>query len=302
MTLQALLAQARRRLADTLGLPADEARSEAQILMRRALGDVSRAWLISHGDQPLTAGAQTQFDSLLRRRLQGEPVAYILGRREFYGLELAVTPDVLIPRPDTETLVEAALPHIPPYGPCRILDLGTGSGAIAIAIAKHRPEAAVTASDRSGAALAVARENARCLGTANLRLLHSDWFSALAGESFDIIVSNPPYIAAADPHLEQGDLRYEPHSALASGPDGLDDIRRIAASAPAYLAPDGWLLLEHGFDQAESVAGLLADAGFTEIGHATDLAGIRRVTLGKYRRADNAARIRPAAPGHQCRR
>lgn len=282
MTLQALLTQARRRLADTLELPADEARIEVQALLRHALGDKSRAWLIAHAERTLTANEQLHFDSLLHRRLQGEPIAYILGRREFYGLEFLITSDVLIPRPDTETLVEAALQRIPRHQRRRILDLGTGSGAIAIAIAANRPESVVFATDRSEAALAVALGNARRLAANNVRLLHSDWFSALAGEVFDIIVSNPPYIAAADPHLEQGDLRYEPHSALASGPDGLDDIRRIAASAPAYLAQDGWLLLEHGYDQAEAVAGLLEDAGFTEIGHAADLAGIQRVTLGKY--------------------
>lgn len=282
MRLQALLAQAQRRLAETLELSADEARIEAQALLRHALDGVSRAWLITHAEQTPTAAEQASFDSLLQRRLQGEPVAYILGGREFYGLEFVVAPGVLIPRPDTETLVEAALQHIPQNRRWRILDLGTGSGAIAIAIAANRPLSAVVAVDSSEAALAVARENAERLGANNVRLLHSDWFSALAGEAFDIIVSNPPYIAAADPHLEQGDLRFEPRTALASGEDGLDDIRRIAAVTPAYLAQDGWLLLEHGYDQAERVAGLLKEAGFTEIGHATDLAGIQRVTLGRY--------------------
>lgn len=281
MTLQALLGQAQRRLAAILELPAGEARIEAQILLRHALGDVSRAWLISHDEQSLTAEEQSRFDSLLHRRLHGEPVAYILGGREFYGLQLTVTPDVLIPRPDTETLVEAALRHIPRHGPCRILDLGTGSGAIALAIAVNRPESTVTATDRSAAALAVAQDNARRLGAANLRLLRSNWFSALAGEAFDIIVSNPPYIATADPHLVQGDLRFEPADALEAGEDGLDDIRQIVAAAPAYLAQGGWLLLEHGYDQAEQVASLLKGTGFTEVGHAADLAGIQRVTLGK---------------------
>lgn len=282
MRLQALLAQAQRRLAETLELSADEARIEAQALLRHALDGVSRAWLITHAEQTPTAAEQASFDSLLQRRLQGEPVAYILGGREFYGLEFVVAPGVLIPRPDTETLVEAALRHIPQNRRWRILDLGTGSGAIAIAIAANRPLSAVVAVDSSEAALAVARENAERLGANNVRLLHSDWFSALAGEAFDIIVSNPPYIAAADPHLAQGDLRFEPRTALASGEDGLDDIRRIAAVAPAHLAQDGWLLLEHGYDQAERVADLLKEAGFTEIGHATDLAGIQRVTLGRY--------------------
>ena len=162
-----------------------------------------------------------------------------------------------------------------------MLDLGTGSGAIAIAIASQRPQASVIAVERSDDALKVARHNAERLGTHNLRLLQSNWFSALAGQEFDVIVSNPPYIAAADPHLQQGDLRFEPPSALASGPDGLDDIRTIAAQAPAFLARGGWLLLEHGYDQAAQVAALLNQAGFEAIGHAADLAGIQRVTLGK---------------------
>lgn len=270
-----------------LGLPADEARVDAQTLLRHALG-VSRAWLIAHADHVLDTNEVMQFERLLQRRLQGEPVAYILGNREFYGLDFSVAPGVLIPRPDTETLVEAALQLIPETsagerkGPLRILDLGTGSGAIAIAIAVNRPEATVTALDQSEAAVAIARTNAEKLGAKNLRLLQSNWFSAVTGETFDIIVSNPPYIAAADPHLSQGDLRFEPSSALASGTDGLNDIREIVATAPTHLQRGGWLLLEHGYDQAERVAGLLKEAGFTEIGHATDLAGIQRVTLGRF--------------------
>lgn len=287
MTPQALLTAARQQLVQTLGLPAAEARVDAQTLLRHVLG-VSRAWLIAHADEPLGSEQLTHFNHLLQRRLQGEPVAYILGNREFYGLDFSVAPGVLIPRPDTETLVEAALRLIPETStgeqkdPLRILDLGTGSGAIAIAIAVNRPEAAVTAVDQSEAAVTIARQNAEKLGTTNLRLLRSDWFSALGNEHFNIIVSNPPYIADADPHLSQGDLRFEPASALASGPDGLNDIRQIAATAPAHLERGGYLLLEHGYDQAERVADLLKEAGFTEIGHATDLAGIQRVTLGRF--------------------
>lgn len=280
MTLQALLNDARQRLIQALGLPPDEARSEAQILLRETL-QVTRAWLIANAEQTLTDTQAADFEQLLQRRLQGEPVAYIFGRREFYGLELAVAPGVLIPRPDTETLVEAALTRIPAQAPLCVLDLGTGSGAIALAIAVNRPQASVTAVDRSEVALSIAQINADKLGATNLHLLHSDWFAALAGETFDLIVSNPPYIANADPHLQQGDLRFEPPGALASGPDGLDDIRRIVAAAPEHLNANGWLLLEHGYDQAERVAELLDAAGFTEIGHAADLAGIQRVTLGK---------------------
>jgi release factor glutamine methyltransferase len=287
VTPQALLAAARQQLVQTLGLPADEARVDAQTLLRHALG-VSRAWLIAHADQVLDTKEVARFEYLLQHRLQGEPVAYILGNREFYGLDFSVAPGVLIPRPDTETLVEAALRLIPETsageqkGLLRILDLGTGSGAIAIAIAVNRPEAVVTAVDQSEAAVTIARQNAEKLGITNLRLLQSDWFSALENEHFNIIVSNPPYIADADPHLSQGDLRFEPVSALASGPDGLNDIRQIVAAAPAHLERGGYLLLEHGYDQAERVAGLLKAAGFTEIGHATDLAGIQRVTLGRF--------------------
>lgn len=289
MTPQGLLTEARQQLVQTLQLPADEARVDAQTLLRHALS-VTRAWLIAHADHALGSEEQARFEGLLQRRLRGEPVAYILRSREFYGLDFSVAPGVLIPRPDTETLVEAALQLIPEntlsshpsFTSGRVLDLGTGSGAIAIAIAVNRPDSTVTAVDQSEAAVAIARQNAEKLGATNLRLLQSDWFSALTGERFDFIVSNPPYIADADPHLSQGDLRFEPSSALASGTDGLDDIRRIVATAPVHLERGGWLLLEHGYDQAERVAGLLKEVGFTEIGHATDLAGIQRVTLGKF--------------------
>jgi release factor glutamine methyltransferase len=281
VAIRALQTQAQSQLADVLGLPVDEARIEAQILLRHALGDVSRAWLMARTEQALTTEQLARFDGLLQRRLQGEPVAYIIGRREFFGLDYGLTADVLIPRPDTETLVEAALQRIPASQSCRVLDLGTGSGAIAIAIAVHRPLAKVTAVDRSEAVLEVARGNAESLSASNVRLLRSDWFSALEGEVFDVIVSNPPYIAATDPHLSQGDLRFEPSSALVSGEDGLDDIRAIVAQVPAHMASGGWLLLEHGYDQAVQVAGLLEGAGFEDVGHAADLAGIARVTLGR---------------------
>jgi release factor glutamine methyltransferase len=280
-TIAQLLLEARRGIASALALPENEARIEAQALLRRALGDVTRAWLIAHESDALAADQAEAFALLLQRRLSGEPVAYVLGEREFYGLNFSVTPQVLIPRPDTETLVEAALAQIPRHQPCRVLELGTGSGAIAIAIAKHRPLANVTGIDRSPAALEVARENARKLGAGNAEFRLSHWFSALAQEKFDVIVSNPPYIAADDPHLSQGDLRFEPASALAAGADGLDDIRLIVSAAPAHLVPGGWLLLEHGYDQAEQVAGLLRAVGFGEVASVTDLAGVLRVTQGR---------------------
>ena len=282
MTPQALLNQARQQLAAELGLEASEARIEAQMLLGEAL-NVSRAWMIANAEEALPPELNDRFLTLLQRRLGGEPVAYILGRREFYGLEFKVGPGVLIPRPDTETLVEAALQRIPAQSPMRVLDLGTGSGAIAIAIAVHRPLARVVAVDASPAPLDIARKNAAALGAANLLLLHSDWFSALEHQRFEIIVSNPPYIAATDPHLTQGDLRFEPSSALASGADGLDDIRRIIETAPEHLEAAGWLLLEHGYDQSGRVAELLKAEGFAEVGHAADLAGIERVTFGRKR-------------------
>lgn len=293
MTIQVRLLQARRSIIQALDLPETEARIEAQVLLRRALGDVSRAWLIAHEHDSLQPAQIEQFQTLLNRRLAGEPVAYILGRREFYGLDFTVTPEVLIPRPDTELLVELALERIPQdlpslrFSPAsgregcyRVLDLGTGSGAIAIAIASQRPQAEVTAVDISQAALAVAQANAEKLQTPNVRLLQSDWFAALENETFDVIVSNPPYIAQTDPHLAQGDLRFEPSGALAAGIDGLDAIRQLIMRAPAHLASGGWLLLEHGYDQVQAVAVLLDTNGFKQVESQPDLAGILRVTAG----------------------
>ncbi len=268
-------------LGEKLKLSAGEARIEAQALLCSALGGVSRAWLIAH-DQELPSRIQAEtFSNLLQRRLAGEPVAYILGAREFFGLNFRVTPEVLIPRPDTETLVEAALEKIPENESCRVLDLGTGSGAIAIAIAINRPQSRVSGVDRSPDAVRVANENARLVGAGNVDFQVSDWFSAIVNSRYDFIVSNPPYIAADDPHLSQGDLRFEPITALASGTDGLDDIRHLVREAPKFLAPRGWLMLEHGYDQAERVTQLMRAAGFSEVRSAADLAGILRVTLGQ---------------------
>ena len=216
----------------------------------------------------------------MQRRLNGEPIAYILGSREFYGLQLKTTPATLIPRPDTETLVEAALAKVPQNASLNILDLGTGTGAVALAIASQRPQTKVTAVDASLEALKVATENAQSLNLCNVRLIESNWFSALGSEKFDVIVSNPPYIAKDDEHLKQGDLRFEPLSALASGVDGLDDIRKIIQDAPEYLNPNGWLMLEHGYDQAEAVAALLKARSFSQIADAKDIAGTLRVTFG----------------------
>jgi len=267
-----------------LALDPRVARLEAQILLGKSLGGRSRAWLIAHDRDPLTPPQAAAFQELLGRRLAGEPVAYILGEREFYGMTFKVTPAVLIPRPETELLVELALARLSKDSPARVLDLGTGSGAVALSIAAQRPQAMVTAVDISPAALEVARENAQRLAISNVRFLQGAWFTALPPQDkFDLIVSNPPYIAAFDPHLAQGDVRFEPAGALASGTDGLDDIRTIVSDAPAYLVPGGWLLFEHGYDQAAACRALLEQAGYVAVANSTDLAGIERVTLGQSR-------------------
>jgi release factor glutamine methyltransferase len=225
------------------------------------------------------AAAEQAFAALAERRRQGAPIAYILGVREFYGLEFGVTPAVLIPRPETELLVELALERIPEAAAARVLDLGTGSGAIAVALAHERRQARVTAVDVDYAALTVARANAKRHG-ASVRFFCGDWFGALPGESFDLIASNPPYVAAADPHLAMGDVRFEPQRALVGGADGLDCIRAIVARAGAHLRPGGWLLFEHGYDQAEACRALLLAQGYKEVQSWPDLAGIARVSGG----------------------
>lgn len=259
---------------------AGESRRDAEILLGHALGR-DRAWLTAHDSDPLPADGVSRFRALWARRLAGEPVAYLTGRRGFWSLDLAVTPAVLIPRPETELLVERALAGIPADAAWEIADLGTGSGAIALALARERPQCRVTATDHSGEALAVARANARDHDIGNLRLVHGEWWAPLQGEHFHVAVSNPPYVAAADPHLRQGDLRFEPPGALASGADGLDDLRAIIAGAPDHLHPGGALLVEHGFEQAEAVRGLFRDAGFRHVCSWLDLAGHERVTGGE---------------------
>jgi len=270
-----------RHLSNALALDQTTSRIEIQCLLQHVLG-VQRAYLLAHPEQILSEAQQGALDALLQRRLRGEPIAHLLGEREFFGLNLKVTPATLIPRPDTELIVELALNRISQAQPCRVLDMGTGSGAIALAIAKNKPNAEAVAVDASQDALAVAIENAGRLGIANVRFMQSDWFSALDGQRFELIVSNPPYIAAGDLHLSQGDLRFEPLSALASGADGLDDIRRIISAAPQYLTSNGWLLLEHGYDQAGLVRDLLTQRGFVEVFSEKDIAGIERVTGGVF--------------------
>lgn len=264
-------------LAARAKLPA----SEARLLLGHVLGRPA-AWLIAHDDEVLEEAALLSFASLAARRASGEPVAYLVGHREFFGREFAVSPAVLIPRPETELLVEISLERIGIGEGQKILDLGTGSGCIAVTLALEIPSAQVSAVDISEAALVVAGKNAERHG-ARLRLLRSNWFDELTGECFDLIVANPPYVAAADPHLAAGDLRHEPPAALSSGAEGLDSIRRIIAGAPAQLAPDGQLWLEHGYDQAAAVRKLLAAAGLADIEQHRDLAGIVRVSGGRLR-------------------
>jgi len=263
-----------------LNLDAGSARIEIQCLLQDVL-QVDRAYLPTHPEQSLNADQLERYLAMLERRLGGEPIAYLLGYREFYGLNFKVSPATLIPRHETELLVDLALQRIPNQGTCRVLDLGTGSGAIALSIAHNRPNVEMVAVDVSQDALEVAHENARCLNINNVRLKLSDWFSALQGERFDLIVANPPYIAQSDEHLTRGDLRFEPSAALASGKDGLDDIRRISTHAKAHLNHGGQLLFEHGYDQAKPIRRLLEQAGFNGVLTARDLSGIERVSCGK---------------------
>lgn len=265
------LAAATRRLGERL---------DAELLLLHVIGK-PRSWLFAHIDDALEMDVQTAFSALVERRAGGEPLAYITGRQGFWSLELEVTPATLIPRPETELLVELALARLPRNAACHVADLGTGSGAIALAIASERPQARIVATDASAAALAVARRNAQRLGIGNVAFAHGDWLAPLAGQRFALIVSNPPYIEADDPHLAQGDLRFEPTTALASGADGLDAIRRIVHAAPAHLDPGSWLLFEHGWNQGEAARALLAGAGYTEVFTAQDLERRDRVSGGR---------------------
>lgn len=290
LTARALLVEGTRVLQRNRGdqapsppaLPGEEGveRTEAELLLMHALS-VERVWLYAHGDDLISADSAAMFHVLIARRAAGEPLAYITGRREFFSLDLVVTPDVLIPRAETELLVELALHKIPQDEKADIADLGTGSGAIALALAHARPHAHVYASDASAAALAVARGNAQRLGLDNVEFAQGDWCAALGDKKFDAIVSNPPYIANADAHLGQGDLRFEPRTALASGADGLDAIRNIVAAASTHLKPGGWLMLEHGFDQGPDVRDLLGKSGFVEIATSRDLERRERVTMAR---------------------
>ncbi|WP_043695632.1 peptide chain release factor N(5)-glutamine methyltransferase [Luteibacter sp. 9133] len=259
-----------RQAAEALG-----DRLEAELLLAHVLG-VNRAWFFAHADDGLGADATAAFGELVRRRAEGEPVAYITGTRDFWSMTLEVGPATLIPRPETELLVELVLNRLPAGG--RVLDLGTGSGAIALAVAKERPDASVTAVDFSEPALLVARRNAERHGLQHVRFAASDWYAAVGDERFDVIVSNPPYIESGDEHLGQGDLRFEPASALASGEDGLDDIRRIASGASAHLVDGGWVLMEHGWNQGQAARSILERTGLVDVFTAQDLEARDRVS------------------------
>lgn len=265
------LAEATRRLDD---------RVDAEVLLAYALSK-PRSWLIAHAEDELSLEHASAYRVLIEQREAGEPVAYITGRRGFWSLDLEVTPDTLIPRPETELLVELALERLPMGKASHVLDLGTGSGAIALAIARERPQAQVVATDASAEALAVAQRNARRHHIGNVSFAHGDWFAPLDERRFDVIVSNPPYIESGDPHLEQGDLRFEPMRALASGSDGLDDIRRIVRDAGLHLQHDGWLLFEHGWNQGDAVRMLLSSAGFVDLSTARDIEHRDRVSMGR---------------------
>lgn len=270
--------------ADRLRPHSGSARLDAEVLLAFVVAR-DRGTLLVHGDRRIDAHDHALLRSLVERRMNGEPVAHLVGSREFWSLEFEVGPAVLIPRPDTETLVAAALEVGEARRRLSLVDLGTGSGAVAVAIAHERPDWAVVATDRDVNALEVARRNIIRHGTASVVLRHGDWFDAVASRRFDIAVSNPPYVATGDPHLALGDVRFEPRDALLAGPDGLDAIRRIVATAPDHLEDGGWLLLEHGYDQADAVAELLEAGGFGRLRRWRDLGGHVRVSGGTVRDA-----------------
>ncbi len=276
------LGEVSRQASQLLETTSDSPRLDAELLIAYAL-NIPRSRFIADPDQVLNAQQLNQIQTLIDRRAQGEPIAYILGCKHFWDLELKVTPDVLIPRPDTELIVETALTLFPADASINVLDLGTGSGAIAIAIARSRPHWHVCASDESRSALTVAIENAEYYQLHNLSLLQSHWFDDLVKDKrFHLILSNPPYIPQNDPHLLQGDVRFEPQQALVSGADGLDAIRYLVAESKQHLQPDGWLMLEHGYDQGDPVRQLFVEHGYQDVQQRKDLGGHVRVTLGKF--------------------
>jgi len=275
-TIQQALTTATQQLSDQH----DTANLDAELLLAHVLHQ-SRTWLYTWPDKTLNSKQLTAFEVLIQRRLSGEPIAHIIETRAFWDLVLRVTPDTLIPRPETERLVELALERIPLEASWRIVDLGTGTGAIALALAKERPTCRVLATDKSSAALEVATENARLNQIANVTFRLGDWLGAIDEDSlFEMIVSNPPYIKEDDPHLQQGDVRFEPASALQAGTQGLDDLQHIIIEALHHLKPGGWLVLEHGYDQGATVKRLLQQTGYQQVEDYTDLAGQPRIAVG----------------------
>ena len=278
MQIQALLKQA----VATLSATSDSAQADAEILLAHCL-QKNRTWLKTWSDKSLTVAEIAAFQHMLMQRPTGIPVAYLMGYRDFWNLRLQVSPATLIPRPETELLVELALEKLAMLSSqtVSVLDLGTGTGAIALALAQERPDIQILAVDASAAALEIAKSNAQLNQIPNVRFMQSNWFSELPSQRFDLIVSNPPYIEQNDPHLTQGDVRFEPMSALTAGLDGLDDIRHIIQHAPTWLNPQGWLLLEHGYNQGQAVSELLLKRGLQNVQCLPDWAGIERVNLGQ---------------------
>ena len=260
-------------------------RRDAEILLEHVTGR-GRTFILAFGETQLTDEQCQQLDALLTRRRDGEPIAHLTGVREFWSLPLFVSPATLIPRPDTECLVEQALARLPEQ-PCRILDLGTGTGAIALALASERPDCEIIAVDRMPDAVSLAQRNAQHLAIKNIHILQSDWFSALAGQRFATIVSNPPYIDAADPHLAEGDVRFEPLTALVAGDQGLADLAHIIREGRQYLQPGGWMLLEHGWTQGEAVRALFREAGYLDVATCRDYGDNERLTLGRLPDMEN---------------
>jgi len=278
-TIKQLLADGAHGLVDSES-ENDSARLDAEILLALTL-QKPRTWLYTWPEHIPSLPEQHMYLDLLRRRQSGEPVAYLTHRREFFGLELKINHHVLVPRPETETLVQCVLDVLADNSAARIADLGTGSGAVALALASQKPQARIVATDASSDALALARENAERLGIDNVTFMAGDWLVPLSGLTFDLIASNPPYIAEDDPHLSRDGVRFEPKPALVSGKDGLDAIRQLVTESPACLETGGWLMIEHGFDQGEAVRGLFTEVGFIDVVTHRDLGGNERVTIGK---------------------